>query len=186
MGGGAPLSQKKTRNSRDSTQNVRTCCYRESMETSRITTTGCTWTGELQTTLHGSVDGAGLLLSQQASTPRPLERWGAASRKSWPRNGRGFSHGVGTPRDPSSSPTSFSQRCWASAGPGRSGRGSLSHGPLGEGTAHRSGGGRRCGRVCLRGQGRLRQKGGGQRRGPELSKDSALEEAPTGRPSYNR
>ena len=40
------------------------------METSRTTTTGRTWTGELQTTLHDSVTGAGLLPSQRAGTPR--------------------------------------------------------------------------------------------------------------------
>ena len=53
------------------------------METSHITTTGCTWTGEYQTTLHGSVTGAGLLRNQRAGMPRPLERWGAASRRFW-------------------------------------------------------------------------------------------------------
>ena len=47
MGGDAPPPpQRKTRTYRDSPQNVRTCCCRESMVTSRITTTGRTWTGE--------------------------------------------------------------------------------------------------------------------------------------------
>ena len=40
------------------------------METSRITTTGCTWKEELRTTLYGSAVGAGLLLSQKAGTHR--------------------------------------------------------------------------------------------------------------------
>ena len=69
-----PHLQRKTRTSRDSPQNVRTCCCREYMETSFITTTGCTWTGEFRTTLHSSVVGAGSLLSQRAGTPRPPER----------------------------------------------------------------------------------------------------------------
>ena len=60
------------------------------METSRITTKGCTWTGEYRTTLHGSVVGAGSLRNQQAGMPHPLERWVAASRKSLQRNGGGF------------------------------------------------------------------------------------------------
>ena len=62
--GGTTPPQRKTRTSQESLQNVRTCCCRESMETSCITTTGCTWTGEYRTTLHGSVVGAGSLLSQ--------------------------------------------------------------------------------------------------------------------------
>ena len=37
--------QSKTRTSRDSPQNVRTCCCRDYMYTSRITTTGHTWMG---------------------------------------------------------------------------------------------------------------------------------------------
>ena len=41
--GGTPPPKRKTRTSRDSTENVRTCCCRESMETSHITTTGRTW-----------------------------------------------------------------------------------------------------------------------------------------------
>ena len=45
--------------------------------------------GESQTTLHESVASAGLLPSQRAGMPRPLERWGAASRRSWRRNGGG-------------------------------------------------------------------------------------------------
>ena len=69
--GGTPPPQRKMRTSRDSPQNVRTCCCRESIETSRITTTGRTWTGGLQTTLHGSVAGAGSLRNQRAGTPRP-------------------------------------------------------------------------------------------------------------------
>ena len=44
--GGDANPQRKTRNSWDSTQNMRICCCRDSMETSRITTTGRTWTGE--------------------------------------------------------------------------------------------------------------------------------------------
>ena len=39
-GGGMPPPQRKTHTSWDSPQNVRTCCCRKSMETSRITTTG--------------------------------------------------------------------------------------------------------------------------------------------------
>ena len=35
--------------------NVRTYCYGESMETTLITTMGCTWTGEMRTTPYGSV-----------------------------------------------------------------------------------------------------------------------------------
>ena len=46
MGGDATPPQRKTRTSRDSPQNVRTCCCRKSMETFCITTTGRTWTGE--------------------------------------------------------------------------------------------------------------------------------------------
>ena len=76
MAGGAPPPRWKRRTSQDSPQNVRTCSCRESMETSRITMMGRTWTGELQTTLHGSITGAGLLQNQRAGTPRPLERWG--------------------------------------------------------------------------------------------------------------
>ena len=45
-----------------------------------IKTTGRTWMGEYQTTLHRSVAGAGSLHNQRAGTPHPLERWGAASR----------------------------------------------------------------------------------------------------------
>ena len=100
VGEGVPPSQRKTRTSRDSTQNVRTCCCRESMETSHITTKGRTWTGELQTTLHDSIAGASSLRNQQAGTPCPLEWWGAASRQSWRWSGPGFSTGVGTLRDP--------------------------------------------------------------------------------------
>ena len=70
------------------------------METSGTTTTGRTWMGESQKTLYGSVVGAGLLLIQQAGMLRPSERWGAASRQYWPRNGGGFLTGVGTPRYP--------------------------------------------------------------------------------------
>ena len=44
------------------------------METSRITMTGCTWTGELWTTLHGIVVGAGSLRSQRDGMPRPGAR----------------------------------------------------------------------------------------------------------------
>ena len=99
---------------------TRVCCCRESMETSRITTTGHTWMGKSRTTLYGSVVGAGSLISQQASTPRHLERYGVASQKSWPRKGGGYLVGVGTPRDPLSSPTSFLKIRWASAGPKRS------------------------------------------------------------------
>ena len=77
-------------------------------------------------TLHGNVAGAVLLPSQRSGTPHPLERSGAASRQSWQRNGGGFSHGVGTPRDPLSFPTLFSKRRLASArhkisGPGSPG-----------------------------------------------------------------
>ena len=93
------------------------------METFFITTTGRTWKGESQTTLYGSVFGAGFLLSQQACAPRPLEGWGAVSRKSWPRNDRGYLTGVGIPRDPLSSPTPFIQIRWASAGRERFGTG---------------------------------------------------------------
>ena len=116
-GGGRHPTQRKMQTSQDSTQNVCTCCCRQSMETSRITTTGRTWMVEYQTTLYGRVPGAGLLPSQKAGMPRPLERWGAASWQSKLRNGRGFYHGVGTPIDSSSSPMSFLQRHRASAGP---------------------------------------------------------------------
>ena len=60
----------KMQTSRDSTQNVRTCCFRESMETSRITMMGRTWTEESRTMLYGSVFGSGLLHSQQSGMPR--------------------------------------------------------------------------------------------------------------------
>ena len=65
-----PPPQRKTRTSQDSTQNVRTCCCRKSMETSRITMTGRNWTGESRTTLYGSVVGASMLRNQRAGTPR--------------------------------------------------------------------------------------------------------------------
>ena len=81
--------QRKMRTSWDSPQNMRTWCCRESMETFRITIMGFTWTGELKTTLHGSVAGSGSLRNQQAGMPLPMERWGAASRRSWRRNGGG-------------------------------------------------------------------------------------------------
>ena len=84
-----PPPHRKTRTSWDSIQNVCTCCCRQSMETSRITTTECTWTGELQTTLYGSVSGTGSLRNQRAGMPRPLERWGAASRQSLQQSGEG-------------------------------------------------------------------------------------------------
>ena len=45
-GGGVTPLQRKMRTSQDSTQNMRTCFCRESMETSPIITTGHTWTGE--------------------------------------------------------------------------------------------------------------------------------------------
>ena len=77
--GGMPPPQRKTQTSWNSTQNVRTCCCRESIETSRIITTGCTWTGESWMTLYGSVIGAGLLLIQQAGMPLLPEQWGPAS-----------------------------------------------------------------------------------------------------------
>ena len=93
------------------------------MYTSCNTTMGPTWTGESWTTLYVSAVGAGLLLSQQSGIPRHPEQWGAVSRESWPQNGEGFLVGVGTPRDPPSSPTSLSQRCWVSAGTKRSGPG---------------------------------------------------------------
>ena len=50
---------------------------------------GRIWTGESQTMLHVSVAGARLLRNQLAGTPRPLERWGDASWKSWRLNGGG-------------------------------------------------------------------------------------------------
>ena len=115
-GGYMPPPQRRTRTSQDSPHNGRTCCCRESMETSRITTTIRTWAGKSWTTMYGSVVGAGSLLSQRSSTPRPLVQWVTASRKSWPRNDRGFSIGDGNLIDPSSSTTSFSRRRWASAG----------------------------------------------------------------------
>ena len=58
-GGGISPPRGKTRIYLDSHLNVRTCCCKESMETSLITTMGRTWTGESQTTLYGSVVGAG-------------------------------------------------------------------------------------------------------------------------------
>ena len=73
LGGGVPPLMENA-DLRDSAQNVRTCCCRESLETSRITTTGRNWTDELQTMIYGSVVRAGLLLSQQAGTSRSLER----------------------------------------------------------------------------------------------------------------
>ena len=44
--GGDTTPQWKTRTSRDSPLNVRTFCFRESMETSRTITMDRTWTGE--------------------------------------------------------------------------------------------------------------------------------------------
>ena len=75
--GGRHPPHKKTKTSRDSPLKVRTCCCREYMETSCITTTGRTWTGESWTTRHGSDVGAGSLLSQRFGMLRPLEKWGA-------------------------------------------------------------------------------------------------------------
>ena len=44
--GGTPPPQRKTRTSRDSPLNVRTCCGKESMDTPRIKKMGRTWTGK--------------------------------------------------------------------------------------------------------------------------------------------
>ena len=44
--GGATPPQSKAQISQDSPRNVRTCCCRESMETSCITAMGRIWTGE--------------------------------------------------------------------------------------------------------------------------------------------
>ena len=73
-GGGCAPPQRKTRTSRALPLKVRTCCFRGSVETTRITTMGFTWTGELQTTLYSSVVGAGLLHSHQSGMPHPLEQ----------------------------------------------------------------------------------------------------------------
>ena len=73
-GGEDATPQRKIRTSQDSPLNVRTSCFRESIETSCITATGCAWTGELQTTLHGSINGGGSLRNQRAGTPRPQDR----------------------------------------------------------------------------------------------------------------
>ena len=59
VGGGACPPQRKTRIYLTLPLNVRSCCCRESMETTRITTIGHTWTGESLTTLSGSVICAG-------------------------------------------------------------------------------------------------------------------------------
>ena len=59
VGGGDSPPRRKTRTSCILPLNMRTCCCRESMETSCITIIGFTWTEELQTTLSGSVVGAG-------------------------------------------------------------------------------------------------------------------------------
>ena len=54
-----PPPQRKMRTSWTLPQNVHTCCCRESMDTSRITTMDRTWTGESRTTPYGSVVVAG-------------------------------------------------------------------------------------------------------------------------------
>ena len=56
------------------------------METSFITTMGHTWKGESWMKLHGSGVGAGSLLSQKSSMPRPPVQWGTVSRQYWLRN----------------------------------------------------------------------------------------------------
>ena len=58
MGGYFP-PRRKTRTFSTLPHNVRTCYCGESMETSHITTMGCTWTGELWMTPSGSVVGTG-------------------------------------------------------------------------------------------------------------------------------
>ena len=57
-GGNCP-PQRKMRIYLTLPQNVSTCCCGESIDTTRITTMGRTWTGELQTRLSDSVFGAG-------------------------------------------------------------------------------------------------------------------------------
>ena len=59
------------------------------------------------------------------------------------------------------------------------------HGPMGERSAHKSGGRSQGGRGFPRGQGRLQQQGGGRCRGQEILGDSALGKAPVGCPSVN-
>ena len=58
IGGGFPHNSK-TQIYLTLPQNVHTCCCRKSMETSLTTTMGCTWMGELRTTLYGSFVGTG-------------------------------------------------------------------------------------------------------------------------------
>ena len=59
VGGGACPPWGKTRTSRTLPRTVRTYCCGNSMETFHIKTMGCTWAGELRTTLSGIVVGAG-------------------------------------------------------------------------------------------------------------------------------
>ena len=58
MGEDLPPPEEKW-TSQTLTQIVRTCCCGKSMENSRITTMGRTWTGDLRTTTPVSVDGSG-------------------------------------------------------------------------------------------------------------------------------
>ena len=156
-----PLPQRKTRTSRDSNQTVRTCCCRESMGTSCITMTGRTWTGESRTALYVSVVGASLLISQQAGTPRPPERWVAASWQSWPRNGRGSRQELELQDTPCICPLRSHKDVAHSQGPRDLGPANVTDGHLGEGSPRGPGLGRRGGRGRLRGQGYLRRRGGG-------------------------
>ena len=64
MGGVCP-PWRKTRITWNLPLNVRTCCFRESMDTSCITMMGRTWKGDSWKTLYGSIVGAGYLHSQK-------------------------------------------------------------------------------------------------------------------------
>ena len=57
--GGEVTPRGKTLTYLTSNLKLRICCCRESMETNRITTMGLIWTGELHTTLSGSLVGDG-------------------------------------------------------------------------------------------------------------------------------
>ena len=64
-----------------------TCCCKESMETSRITTMGCTWAGESQTELFVNIVGTVWPHNQISGPPRPQNQWDAGSHQYWPQNG---------------------------------------------------------------------------------------------------
>ena len=70
--GGACPPKKRVQACPTSPWNVCTCCCREATETSRITTTGCTWMGEFWKTLFGSIVGADWMHNSPYGMSQPL------------------------------------------------------------------------------------------------------------------